>query len=149
IEASPNSFPELIPPMVRHMGQPNAAPHALSTYILFQTIRSRGFKVAMTGDGSDEQFGGYDRFAYASTGSDSTWLDSYLDSLAVLPLASRTELYSPEFLQLLRSSPDCVSAGMVRESGLRRRLQDLIDFDMYIRFPYFTLRRTDHLSMAF
>jgi asparagine synthase (glutamine-hydrolysing) len=150
IEASPNSFPELIPPMVRHMGQPNAAPHALSTYILFQTIRSRGFKVAITGDGSDEQFGGYARFAYAITGSDSTWLESYLDSLAVLPLASRTELYSPEFLQLLQSSGDCVSVtrNMVRESGLKGRLQNLIDFELCQRFPYFTLRRLDELSMG-
>jgi asparagine synthase (glutamine-hydrolysing) len=37
---------------------------------------------------------------------------------------------------------------MVRESGLQGRLQNLIDFDLYKRFPYFTLRRLDHLSMA-
>jgi asparagine synthase (glutamine-hydrolysing) len=150
IEADPDSFPELIPTMVRHMGQPNAAPHALSTYILFQTIRSRGFKVAITGDGSDELFAGYTRFAYAITDSDSTWLERYLDSLAVFPLGSRAELYSPEFWQLLQSSGDCVSViqDMVRESGLKGRLQNLIDFDLYKRFPYFTLRRIDHLSMA-
>src|SRR5262245_49438555 len=150
IEADPNSFPEIIPTMVRHMGQPNAAPHALSTYILFQEIRNRGFKVAITGDGSDEQFGGYHRFVYAITDSDSTWLERYLDRIAVSPLVSRTELYSHEFLQLLQSSGDCVSAirNMVRESGLNGRLQNLIDFDLYNRFPYFTLRRIDHLSMA-
>jgi asparagine synthase (glutamine-hydrolysing) len=150
IEADPDSFPELIPKMVRHMGQPNAAPHALSTYILFQAIRSRGFKVAITGDGSDEQFGGYARFAYAITDSDSTWLERYLDRLAVFPLVSRTELYSPGFRQLLQSSGDCVSGirHMVRDSGLKERLQNLIDFDLYKRFPYFTLRRIDHLSMA-
>src|SRR5437867_3187791 len=107
IEADPDSFPESIPTMVRHMGQPNAAPHALSTYILFQTIRSRGFKVAIAGDGSDELFASYERFAYAIRDSDSTWLERYLDGLAVLPLASRTKLYSPEFLQLLQSSGDC------------------------------------------
>jgi asparagine synthase (glutamine-hydrolysing) len=150
IEADPDSFPELIPAMVRHMGQPNAAPHALSAYILFQTIRSRGFKVAIAGDGSDEQFGGYARFAYAITNSNSTWLESYLDSLAVFPLVSRTELYSPEFRQLLQSSGDCISVirNMVPESGPEARLQNLIDFDLYKRFPYFTLRRIDHLSMA-
>jgi asparagine synthase (glutamine-hydrolysing) len=150
IEANPDSFPELIPTMVRHMGQPNAAPHALSTYILFQTIRSRGFKVSITGDGSDELFGAYARFAYAITDSDSTWLQSYLDRLAVLPLRSRIELYSPEFFRLLQSSGDCVSVirNTVRESGFKRRLQDLIDFELYTRFPYFTLRRIDHLSMA-
>jgi asparagine synthase (glutamine-hydrolysing) len=150
IEADPDSFPELIPTMVRHMGQPNAAPHALSTYILYQSIRSQGFKVAITGDGSDEQFGGYARFAYAITDSDSTWLARYLDHLAVLPFRSRSELYSPEFWQLLQSSGDCASAmrSMVRDPGLKGRLQNLIDFELYERFPYFTLRRVDHLSMA-
>jgi asparagine synthase (glutamine-hydrolysing) len=37
---------------------------------------------------------------------------------------------------------------MVREPGLKGRLQNLIDFELYERFPYFTLRRVDHLSMA-
>ena len=150
IEADPHSFPEIIPTMVRHMGQPNAAPHALSTFILFRAVRSHGFKVAIAGDGSDEVFGGYTRFSRALTDWERDWFDTYLDSLAVCPFSLRTKLYSTEFQQLLNSYGDCRSSiqNMMQDVQWKMRLQDLINFDLYKRFPYYTLRRIDHLSMA-
>jgi asparagine synthase (glutamine-hydrolysing) len=150
IETDPHSFPEIIPTMVHHMGQPNAAPHALSTFILFKAIRSQGFKVAIAGDGSDELFGGYARFSRAMTDCESDWFETYLDSLAVCPPSLRTKLYSAEFQGLLSSYGDCRSSiqNIVHSVGWKMRLQDLIDFELYRRFPYYTLRRIDHLSMA-
>jgi asparagine synthase (glutamine-hydrolysing) len=150
IETDPRSFPEMIPTMVHHMGQPNAAPHALSTFILFKAIRSQGFKVAVAGDGSDEQFGAYARFSDAMTDCEPDWFETYLDRLAVCSLSLRTKLYSAEFHGLLSSYGDCRSSiqNMIQNVHWKLRLQDLINFDLYKRFPYFTLRRIDHLSMA-
>jgi asparagine synthase (glutamine-hydrolysing) len=132
------------------MGQPNAAPHALSTFILFKAIRSQGFKVAIAGDGSDELFGGYARFSRAITDCECDWFETYLDSLAVCPLSFRTKLYSDEFQRLLNSSGDCRSSiqNMMQGVQWKMRLHDLINFDLYKRFTYYTLRRIDHLSMA-
>lgn len=50
----------LLPMMVHHLGEP-ADPYAVGTYLVSR-LAARTVKVAMTGDGGDELFGGYDRY---------------------------------------------------------------------------------------
>lgn len=47
----PAGFPALVERFVRHLDQPNNAPHSLSTFALFEAVHDAGFKVALTGDG--------------------------------------------------------------------------------------------------
>ncbi len=47
--------------LIGHMGIPFADPSALSCWILARAV-ARHVKVALTGDGGDEAFGGYDRY---------------------------------------------------------------------------------------
>lgn len=147
--ADPADFPALIPRMVAHLGQPNAAPHALSTYVLFQQVRDAGFKVAIAGEGADEMFGGYARFAKAFAGGPG-WQDRYLDTMSAVPLALRTSLYRDDYRAALTGG-ECRSRE-IRELmngwGERPALSDLLRFDQRDRFPYYILRRADHLSMA-
>ncbi|HVF31593.1 MAG TPA: asparagine synthase (glutamine-hydrolyzing) [Acidimicrobiales bacterium] len=49
---------------VRAMGEPYANPTALSTLLLAEKVRESGVTVVLTGDGSDELFGGYDRYRF-------------------------------------------------------------------------------------
>jgi len=55
---------ELLPKLVWHHDQPFADSSAVPSFLLAQMTR-RHVKVALTGDGGDELFAGYDRFAAA------------------------------------------------------------------------------------
>jgi asparagine synthase (glutamine-hydrolysing) len=150
IESDPDSFIELLPKMVWHLGQPNAAPHALSTFILFKTIHERGFKVAVTGEGADEQFGGYARFAAAISNSTNHWAEPYLDKLSAIPRWLREELYHDEYKHFLKKNPSGYEEVVKEVTGYQGtdRLNHLLSYDLFKRFPYYILRRVDHLSMA-
>lgn len=52
---------DILPKLVRHYDQPYADSSALPTYYLSKMTREH-VKVALNGDGGDEQFGGYDRY---------------------------------------------------------------------------------------
>ncbi len=53
---------ELLPKLVRHYGEPFADHSAIPSFYLAE-MTSRAVTVALTGDGGDEVFGGYDRYA--------------------------------------------------------------------------------------
>ncbi|HZU72772.1 MAG TPA: asparagine synthase (glutamine-hydrolyzing) [Acidimicrobiales bacterium] len=57
---SPNAI-ELVPRLVRHYGEPYGDSSALPTYYVSQQTRHH-VTVALSGDGGDETFGGYDRY---------------------------------------------------------------------------------------
>jgi asparagine synthase (glutamine-hydrolysing) len=56
---------KIIPDLVRHYGEPYGDPSAVPTWYLSQ-VTANHVKVALSGDGGDEMFAGYDR--YDSTG---------------------------------------------------------------------------------
>jgi asparagine synthase (glutamine-hydrolysing) len=53
---------ELLPKLVRHYGEPFADHSAIPSFYLAE-MTSRAVTVALNGDGGDEVFGGYDRYA--------------------------------------------------------------------------------------
>ncbi|MDQ2836481.1 MAG: asparagine synthase (glutamine-hydrolyzing) [Actinomycetota bacterium] len=149
VESDPAEFAGLLPEMVAQLGQPNAAPHCLSTYLLFRAVRDAGFKVAVAGEGADEMFGGYERFARAMQGG-SGWLDRYLDAMSPTPRSIRERIYSDGYRSLLAEvgAPSAEVRSIMAGFGDPPGLEDLLRYDQLERFPYYILRRTDHLSMA-
>lgn len=145
----PDELPGLFEKMVAALGQPNAAPHALSSYALFESIHQAGFKVAIAGEGADEIFGGYDRFAKALEGREG-WEKSYLDAFGPVPVSIRNQLYSSAFTErssepIRRSS---LATQLLQSDAATDRLSLLLSLDQNERFQNYILRRTDTLSMA-
>lgn len=148
IEADPETFPALLDDVVWHLGQPNADPIALSTYLLFQDVHDAGFKVTLSGDAADEIFGGYGRIRAAMEGG-ADWHRDYVEALAAVPSDLRAQLYTDEYRDLLRAGgteSDRITERL--RSGGADRLGAITDFEVDERLPAYHLRRVDHLSMA-
>jgi asparagine synthase (glutamine-hydrolysing) len=150
----PSGFPQLVERFVTSLDQPNNAPHSLSTYALFEAIHEAGFKVALTGDGADELFGGYKRFVDASADSAPGWQRRYQRTMAVAGSSLLSELYTSQYQEAVLAAggffTDRVGDELAARcaTAARDKLETLLRYDQFARFPYYILRRVDHLSMA-
>jgi asparagine synthase (glutamine-hydrolysing) len=150
VELDIADFPELLPPVAWHLGQPNADPITLSTYALFEAVHRAGFKVALTGDAADEVFAGYGR-VHAAAAAPGAWIPAYVDALAAIPQDARERLYSREyraFIAARGSASDAIAERLREDATDKPRLDVLTDFETEVRLPAYHLRRVDHLSMA-
>lgn len=59
IDCNDNALAENLQKTLYHVEQPLANPNAIAKQMLSNLVRSRGYKVCLTGEGSDEIFGGY------------------------------------------------------------------------------------------
>ena len=148
VTIDPKEFQNIIPQVVRQLGQPNADPITLSTYSLFEAIHQEGFKVAVSGDGADEMFGGYDRFKSAMSQM-GDWITPYVDSLGSVNQLMRENLYSDDYRAFLDEKGRTAEAIEEKLRSKRgNRLDTILDFERNYRLPNYHLRRVDHLSMA-
>jgi asparagine synthase (glutamine-hydrolysing) len=142
----PLDIPDLLPRVIRHMGQPHGSPIAVCTYLLFSAINSAGFRVALTGDGADELFLGYQHAHRALRSGPEGWLRTYLADLVHAPQRLRFSLYTDDYTAHVRGfhettfafdpgSAHCIANGLAR-------------LELSTKFPHYHLRRVDHLSMA-
>ena len=139
-------LPELLPAVVRSLGQPNSDPIIVSTHRLFQAVREAGYLVALTGDASDEHFGGYDRFRALAADGDSA---GYRSALAGVPESWRSVLYTAgarERLRTARRPDDGPWARPLPPGGTAAAAAT--EFELRHRLPVYHLQRVDHLSAA-
>ncbi|MBD0673173.1 asparagine synthase (glutamine-hydrolyzing) [Streptomyces sp. CBMA156] len=152
VVADPARFPELLHDVVWHLGQPNADPISISTYLLFQAVRDAGFKVAVTGDAADEIFGGYGRIKQALLDGEGDWAHNYLEALAAIPGELRRSLYTDDYRAYLTQhggAYDTLRDTLGKKYGeTGDRLAAITAFEVDERLPAYHLRRVDHLSMA-
>ncbi len=150
VEVDPKDIGELLPDVVWHLGQPNADPITLSTYALFRAVHEAGFKVALSGDGADEFFGGYDRLLEA-VATQGDYVPGYVDSLAAVGKDMREELYTSEYrayLVEIDSAADATKRQFYEAEARRNRLELMLEFEQRHRLPAYHLRRVDSMSMA-
>jgi asparagine synthase (glutamine-hydrolysing) len=91
---------EILPRLVWHLDEPFADPSAIPTYYVCRAARER-VTVALSGDGGDEIFGGYQR-RYSKTllaASIRRWLPEWFQQKLVRPLGS----YYPKWDRLPRA----------------------------------------------
>lgn len=79
---------EVLPQLVRHFGEPYADSSAIPTYYVSKLTRQH-VTVALTGDGGDESFAGYDRY-YANRVADR------INALGLGPIAKAASRFLPD-----------------------------------------------------
>jgi asparagine synthase (glutamine-hydrolysing) len=98
---------EILPTLVRHYGEPYADSSAIPTYYVCRAAR-RHVTVALNGDGGDEGFGGYER--YAGMG--------IAERYRKLPAALRAGLVEPAVRSLVPAN---------RDKGFPRKVRRFVD----------------------
>lgn len=146
-------FPSILENTIQYLGQPNSAPHALSTFALFKAIHEAGFKVALTGDGADEFFSGYERFKNAVFTQTPNWLALYFNKMCATTQEMHNFIYNLNYQNyLIDNQYNLLTTAKMKieknEQKYKSRLKALLDFDQNERFTSYILRRVDHLSMA-
>lgn len=138
--------------------EPDANLSCLATFLLSERAAGQGLRVALTGDGADEAFLGYDRYRklfLQDLLTNAVRLGAKRGGLAVDYLASRSSLPGKRVLR-----PDLRDAGDVASSIFETWVREL-DGDRPIKraygFPFLDLRtwvpdmacmRTDKMAMA-
>ncbi len=145
----PEEIPALFSKMAYHLGQPNCAPHALSTFRLFEKVSQHGFRVALTGEGSDELFCGHSRIGLAIRDQNRNWASNYLDRMAPCPEDMRWSLYSSDFAQSLKASQSvCKDKKTQWLHSIEDRSVAVRKFEQCFSLPYYILHRVEPLAMA-
>ncbi|GGL05189.1 hypothetical protein Sme01_63980 [Sphaerisporangium melleum] len=142
-----SDLPDLLPNVIRALGQPNSDPIIVSTYSLFRAVRAGGYPVALTGDAGDEVFGGYDRFRALAQDGD---LNAYRQALSGVPAEWRERLYSRETRHVLREPrrPDDAPWDRPARNPAAEDTEAVSRFELRHRLPVYHLQRLDHLSAA-
>jgi asparagine synthase (glutamine-hydrolysing) len=140
---------------------PNADPVCSLAFVLAKEMRRSGFKVALSGEGADEIFIGYDRYLQEL----SAWRqaqsgggpapDAWFWGLAIaFPAQSLAEILEPDFARryfdparhaepVLKAHREALA--LLERTDLTRRLSFV---ELQIRLPEILLMRVDKMSMA-
>jgi asparagine synthase (glutamine-hydrolysing) len=150
----PDEFPNLVDRFIRHLDQPNNAPHSISAFGLFEAVHEAGFKIALTGDGADELFGGYGRYINAIQDRSEQWHRSFQTTVAVTETTTLSRLYSQDFRKEIEKKGGYFSdlygdrLSVATKNNVLGKLESILRYDQTTRLPFYILRRVDHLSMA-
>jgi asparagine synthase (glutamine-hydrolysing) len=125
---------ELLPRLVRAYGEPFADPSALPSYLLAQMTRKH-VTVALSGDGGDEAFAGYNRYVHEKM----TRLFQRLPRALLLPVARFIERHFPG----QRKGPLGEAAAAVRTHARRVQMAELPRYAA--QFGHFTVDQLPEL----
>jgi asparagine synthase (glutamine-hydrolysing) len=100
-------IPIILDEFVNAMDQPNANPTGLSMMFLYSQIAKDGYRLVLTGDGSDEVFGGYERYRIIRKFEMIPRIDNRLArSLAINLDLDKALIRKVMFLSVLSDSPE-------------------------------------------
>ena len=143
------------PHVLYHLDQPHGDASFMPT-LRVSELAARHVKVVLTGDGGDELFAGYDKYADFFCRADSQGLDgasfqrSYFDSISLFAPLAKTDLYRPEVAAQLQGLDSFEAAGKpwFDEAEHFDRLNQALYLDMQLLLSGNNLVKPDRMGMA-
>ncbi|HEY8360309.1 MAG TPA: asparagine synthase (glutamine-hydrolyzing) [Ramlibacter sp.] len=143
------------PRVLHHLDQPHGDASFLPT-LRVSELAARHVKVVLTGDGGDELFAGYDKYAqfFGRPGVDhldaATFRRGYFDAISLFTPVQRDALYRPEVAQRLRGidSFDAAARPWFDEAAHFDRVNQALYLDMQLLLCGNNLVKPDRMGMA-
>jgi asparagine synthase (glutamine-hydrolysing) len=143
------------PKVLYHLDQPHGDASFMPT-LRVSELAARHVKVVLTGDGGDELFAGYDKYAAffarpdAHTLPEAAYQRQYFDSISLFSPAAKLALYQPKVRDQLASidSFDQAAKPWFDEAGHFDRVNQALYLDMQLLLSGNNLVKPDRMGMA-
>ncbi len=143
------------PQVLHHLDQPHGDASFMPT-LRVSELAARHVKVVLTGDGGDELFAGYEKYAdyfgRSDVGalSDDVFQRSYFDSISLFSPEDKLALYRPEVARRLAGIDSFAQAAKpwFAESAHFERLNQALYLDMQLLLSGNNLVKPDRMGMA-
>ncbi|MDB5890650.1 MAG: hypothetical protein JWP47_1481 [Polaromonas sp.] len=143
------------PRVLYHLDQPHGDASFMPT-LRVSELAAKHVKVVLTGDGGDELFAGYDKYAAffarpdAQTLPDGTFQRQYFDSISLFSTAAKSALYQPEICDQLGGIDSFEQAAKpwFDESRHFDRINQALYLDMQLLLSGNNLAKPDRMGMA-
>jgi asparagine synthase (glutamine-hydrolysing) len=143
------------PHVLHHLDQPHGDASFMPT-LRVSELAAKHVKVVLTGDGGDELFAGYDKYAsfFAQPGVDALSLEAfqqrYFDSISLFSPQAKQALYRPELAQRLAGIDSFQAAAQpwFDEAGHFDRVNQALYLDMQLLLSGNNLVKPDRMGMA-
>ena len=143
------------PQVLYHLDQPHGDASFMPT-LRVSELAARHVKVVLTGDGGDELFAGYDKYAEffarpdALTLPDAAFQRSYFDSISLFSAQAKRALYRPALRRQLDGidSFDAAASPWFAQAGHFGRVNQALFLDMQLLLSGNNLVKPDRMGMA-
>ena len=143
------------PQVLYHLDQPHGDASFMPT-LRVSELAARHVKVVLTGDGGDELFAGYDKYAQffarpdALTLPDAAFQRSYFDSISLFSAPAKRALYRPALRRQLDGidSFDAAAGPWFAQAGHFDRVNQALFLDMQLLLSGNNLVKPDRMGMA-
>jgi len=143
------------PQVLHHLDQPHGDASFMPT-LRVSELAARHVKVVLTGDGGDELFAGYDKYAefFARPGAgdlgEQTFRRAYFDSISLFQPQAKNDLYAPAIAARLAGIDSYVAAAQpwFEQAAHFDRLNQALYLDMQLLLSGNNLVKPDRMGMA-
>lgn len=143
------------PLVLHHLDQPHGDASFMPT-LRVSELAAKHVKVVLTGDGGDELFAGYDKYAQyfarpdAFAQDDETFRRSYFDSISLFAPAAKRALYRPAIARQLQGidSFEAAARPWFDEAAHFDRVNQALYLDMQLLLSGNNLVKPDRMGMA-